>query len=262
MSAFESLTADTGGEDVSTDVGVEESQELDTSIVEGQEGDTTTELTERPEWLPEKFTDPTKLAEAYKNLESRFGSFTGAPDGDYDLSFTEELGERLGAEFQFFQGAENGIEKFTGKFKEMGMSQQGVSDLMGLYAEAELERESLLQQQRSASFIEALGGQEQAAKELRTISGNVKGILGEAGQSMLQSVVDGDENSTGNLVKLLKAAFDNKSAPKQLTTQPVDVSTGDYSREELRKMFNSPEYDKDPDFRRKVDAGYAKLLRP
>ena len=50
----------------------------------------TSETSERPEWLPEKFSDPADLGKAYKALESKLGE----KEDDVRSRLMEELNEQ------------------------------------------------------------------------------------------------------------------------------------------------------------------------
>ena len=71
-------------ETVETEVSSQETQ---------QEVQQEVQHTERPEWLPEKFSDPAELGKAYKSLESKLGE----KEEDIKARLTEELNqERYG----------------------------------------------------------------------------------------------------------------------------------------------------------------------
>lgn len=83
---------------------------------------------EIPEWLnTAKYKNVESQAKAYKDLESRFGSFTGAPE-DYDMFISDELKEK-GVEFN---SEDPHIQEFTKWAKESNLSQDGFNGLLNL----------------------------------------------------------------------------------------------------------------------------------
>ncbi len=84
---------------------------------------------DRPEWLSDKFKTVSDLGVAYGELEAKqgkYGSYFGAPEGDYELT----LPEGVSGEFD----ADNPLLKaVTGVAKEIGLSQDGFTRLLHEY---------------------------------------------------------------------------------------------------------------------------------
>lgn len=95
-----------------------------------------------PEWFKQdKYATVADQAKAYKELEGKFGSFTGSPD-EFSINVSEELQER-GVEFAADDPI---IEEAINFAKESGMNQEGFDKMLGLYgmvkvAEQEAEKE-------------------------------------------------------------------------------------------------------------------------
>lgn len=99
------------------------------------------EQPERPEWLLDKYLTEGKTvgeateaqAKSYKELQSKFGSFTGSPES-YEIAVSNELVE---AGFQI--DMENPLVKTAMEFaKTSNMSQDGFNGMIELYAQNEL----------------------------------------------------------------------------------------------------------------------------
>ena len=90
---------------------------------------------EKPDWFKaEKYGSVTEQAKGYKELESRFGAFTGAPE-EYELpELSDEIKER-GIEISKDDPV---LEKAFAFAKEKGMNQEGLNELVNLYAETQL----------------------------------------------------------------------------------------------------------------------------
>ena len=87
---------------------------------------------ERPSWFKaDKYKSVAAQAEAYVSLESRFGSFTGAPkDGKYDAKLPEDIGVTIVADHPL-------VNEFTKWAAENQLSQVGYSTLLGMLGQYE-----------------------------------------------------------------------------------------------------------------------------
>lgn len=120
--------------------------------------ETTEGTTERPENVPDKFWDSeTKtvkhddVLKSYSELEKKFGSFTGAPD-EYVASLSDEIKEQ-GVELIDDDPMIDEAKAFA---KEAGMSQDGFSKMMNLYALSKLA-ETKANEESMAADIASLG---------------------------------------------------------------------------------------------------------
>lgn len=69
---------------------MEENQTSEATETEAVEAPVTEEVSDRPEWLPEKFNDPADLGKAYKALESKLGE----KEDDVRNRLMEELNQQ------------------------------------------------------------------------------------------------------------------------------------------------------------------------
>lgn len=128
------------------------------SMVSTTETTETTEVTERPENVPGKFWDDEKKAvkhddvlKSYTELESKFGSFTGAPD-EYVAALSDEIKEQ-GVELIDDDPMVEHAKEFA---KKAGMNQEGFSEMINLYAMAKLA-ETKASQEAMTADIASLG---------------------------------------------------------------------------------------------------------
>lgn len=107
---------------------------------------------EKPEWFKDgKYKNVSEQAKAYTELESKLGSFTGAPEA-YEVALSEELTEKgltIDAEDPMVIQA----KEFA---KNAGMNQEGFQGLINLYGEVQLAQ-ALAEQEVKNDELKALG---------------------------------------------------------------------------------------------------------
>lgn len=89
---------------------------------------------ERPAWFKaDKYKSVAEQAQAYPELEKRFGSFTGAPkDGKYDYTMPAEVGVEIVEDHPL-------LSTFTEWAGKNQLSQQGFTELMGYLGQYEAQ---------------------------------------------------------------------------------------------------------------------------
>lgn len=111
-----------------------------------------------PEWFKaDKYKSVADQAKAYKDLESRFGSFTGAPEEYADVQLNEqlvEMGVELDKEDPMYQDA----LEFA---KSLDMNQEGFDKMIELYAMNQVAEQQAIQDHK-AEQIQQLGPQAEA----------------------------------------------------------------------------------------------------
>lgn len=108
---------------------------------------------EAPEWFKaDKYNSIADQAKAYKDLEGRFGSFTGAPEEYTDIALSPELVE-MGIEISKDDPLMEEALKFA---KESNMSQDGLSKMVNLYAMSMAAENKSLEEFRTEE-LKALG---------------------------------------------------------------------------------------------------------
>lgn len=216
---------------------------------------------DRPEWLPEKFTDPAAMATAYSELERKLGS----KEEDLKAALKEELTK----------------EQFAGRpatpgdyvVPETVSDEDAVSsDLLSWWAEKSYE--AGLSQEGFSEGIErffASMPQDEAGPDPKTEIAK----LGENATARMEAVElwagkqfqDEEAEAINGLLttaagyQVLEKIMGSTARPKP--GQGEDARDGVINAEKLREMQNDPRYHdpvkRDMDFVRKVDEGYKKL---
>ncbi len=230
--------------------GRQDSQETGGEDVTDAEEQTTEEVGERPEWLLEKFNTPEDMAEAYKNLESRFGNLTGAPE-EYEVSIPEEIAENV----KWFEDAESGMAAFKNIAKEMGIDQTGFNKLTEMYISSEVERANNLQNLRLQAASEAFGGHDKTVEKFTQLNARTKALIGDEATSLLESALTGDVNSNVSVIKLVEGLV-NKAQGKEFVQPTHTPAVAKITRDDLNSMVADPRYKTDAAYRAKVSKAF------
>ena len=217
-----------------------ESAESAETVVAEMAGGEATEAAERPENVPEKFWDAESstvkhddVLKSYSELESRFGSYTGAPD-EYSVGVSDELKE-AGVSIDADDPMVEEAIKFA---KEAGMNQDGFNGMVNLYATMELAK-SKAESDAMAEDIASLG--DNADRRLNNLSQ-------WASKNLPEDLMDGfkDAAVSANSVKALEQLVSmTRSAPVQVSDAQ---SSPGVSREEVQKM----QFEKDEHGNRRI----------
>lgn len=122
---------------------------------------------EAPEWLQKKYLSEGRSqeesiieqAKAYKELSSKFGSFTGAPEA-YEVSLSDEL-KALGVELTENDPMMEAAQEFA---KASNMNQDGFNQMINLYAMQQVAQNKAADELREAE-LKALGNNAQSRIE-------------------------------------------------------------------------------------------------
>ena len=106
---------------------------------------------DRPDWFKDKYKSVSDQAQAYSELEKRFGGFTGAPEEDYELTTPE------GVEGEFDM-EDPRIGWFKQVAKDSNMSQDTFTQMLHGWVQQEVDG----MQGSRESEIQALGSNAQA----------------------------------------------------------------------------------------------------
>lgn len=212
---------------------------------------------QRPDWLPEKFSDAEQLAQAYAELEKQFSS--REPE--------EEAEEYEGEDFEDVQAADeylrqNGVdfdELSTSFWENDGLSEEqydlleaaGIpSDIVDQFIDGQLA----VVNQTQAAVFDAAGGEEGYAQMMNWASNT----LSEREQDAYNAAVNsGDMNSVMLAVQGLNARFRSEYGdnPTLVQGEAADVTAGSFaSVAEITAAMSDPRYEKDPAYRSAVEA--------
>ena len=191
----------------------------------------------------DKYANITEQAKAYRELEKRFGSFTGAPE-KYEVKLSEELTSK-----GFDISKDDPLYEEAVQFaKDSNMSQEGFDNMMNLYATSKLAEQEAYQKIRQQE-LEALGPRAQDRIN-NLVSGGKANLSEELYQGFEAMPVNADA------VKALEHIIGmTRSAP--ITANGSTGTSGQISEEEVRNMqFEKDQYGNrriqtDPEFRAK-----------
>jgi hypothetical protein len=112
---------------------------------------------DRPEWFQDRYATISDQAKAYKDLETKFGSFTGAPEAGYEINLSEDV-KAAGIEINKEDPLYDEAIKFA---TERHMNQDGFNEMMNLYATAKIADQAAIEQHKTDE-IASLGAEGQA----------------------------------------------------------------------------------------------------
>ena len=237
--------------------------EEETTTVEDVASTETSEATveeattsERPEWLPEKFNDPSELGKAYKELESKLGQKEedikaklmeelnqpkeGVPDsfGDYKLPADIDFDEAMGSDL---------LQDWAKHCHDMKYSHEEFQKGIEFYMAAQPEEIDL--------DLEAskLGENSEARIEAASLFANKF-----FPEEMLPALERMCETSDGIIA--LEFMMEQMQDPSVVDASPA---TGAISQARLEEMMKDPRYhdrsQQDPNFIKMVNDGFQKL---
>ena len=208
------------------------------------------EVSERPEWLPEKFNSPEDMAKAYGELESRMGQQTSS-DSTEETSETVEEATGLSTEYlapysdEFMEHGDLSEESYARLEKEAGIPQ----DIARAYVEGQ---RALVEQQQNTVFAEG-GGQENYNEMVDWAGDNFT----DAEITSFDNAIDsGDMNAAMMAVRGLQARYAqaNGSAPNLVKGNAgKDTTSGFRSWQQVSAAMRDPRYAKDPAYRKDVE---------
>ena len=205
---------------------------------------------DKPEFLKDKYANITEQAKAYTELESRFGSFTGAPEA-YEINLSEQLKEG-GIEIDDTDPIMSAAMEFA---KNSDMGQEGFDKMIELYAMSKVSEAEAMASFK-ADELKSLGNSGQA---------RLDNLNSWASSNLPEDMVEGFQDmatSAAAVQTLEKLVAMSRSAPVNTNDNPAP---GGVSEEEVNKLaFEKDEYGNrrmatDPAFRKKVEAMQAQL---
>ena len=171
-------------------------------------------------------------AKSYSELQSRFGSFTGAPE-EYEISVSEELTE---AGFQLDNESE--MLKDAKEFaKGLNMNQEGFNKMIELWATNELAEHRAAEEARKQAFESLDNGQ----TRINNISAWANKSLPPELVGELDSVLQTPEQ-----VKLVESMI---AMTRNAPVNPDNAAPSSISKEEVQKM----QFEKDENGNRRIN---------
>jgi hypothetical protein len=209
---------------------------------------------EKPEFFNDKkYGSIIEQAKAQRDLEKRFGGFTGAPES-YELSLDEGIETSIDHESEEFKA-------FEQLARESNMNNDTFNALVNTYLKSV---DSLQTQEISEEALESY-----RKEQLELLGDNASSIIDEVSAWGRNNLSDEDFEAfrgladTADNIKILQKMIRKGSATK---IQSVEKSQPQYSRDDLRKMIGDPRYlnpvsRQDKEYRAQVDALYQKYLQ-
>lgn len=200
-----------------------------------------------PEWFKsDKYKTVSDQAKAYKDLESRFGSFTGSPEEYTSVELSEELKE-LGIEIKQDDPL---IEKAIEFAKSSNMDQEGFNKMVNLYAETQAAEQMALEDYKKEQLTLLGDNAQQRIDNLNSwASANIASDMIDGFQAMAQSAES--VKALERLVAMTRAGAVNPNGA---------TPAGNVSAEEVQAMqFEKDEYGNrriatDTEFRKRFQA--------
>ena len=237
------------------DGGMVQEPEVDTAIAPGgvdpwSWNDSMPGSGEAPEWLNQgKYSNVEEQAKAYRELETRFGGFTGAPEA-YSANLPEDLYVPEGIQFDF-SDQDPIFQAIAPIAQELNMSQEGLDRMLGGYFSATAEEMAREQAEAADYAAEQIAAIPQGQARVNQVSSWAKANLDE-GQfnAFTGAVTDAD-------TLLLFETLIDKSRNSPLP-MPTEQQAAAYSKEDIDAMFRETDangknkYTTDAQFRTKV----------
>lgn len=206
---------------------------------------TTTEASERPSWLPEKFNSAEDMASAYSELEKKMSS--GQPEEQPTQEQVEQA-TGLSLDPYYNEYAENGTLS-DGSYEKLAAS--GLNkELVDSY----IQGQQALADATVQSIYQAAGGQEKFTALTDWAGKN----LSESEQSNFNDIMEkGSVEAATFAVKGLRAQYDAQFGiqPNLMQGQNANQNSDVFrSTAEVIKAINDPKYQNDTHYRSTVEA--------
>lgn len=211
---------------------------------------------QRPDWLPEKFSDAEQLAQAYSELEKQFSSREPEEDEEYqgeDFEDVQAADEYLRQNGVDFNDLSNSFWENDGLSEEQYdmLEAAGIpSDIVDQFIDGQVA----VVNQTQAAVFDAAGGEEGYAQMMNWASNT----LSEREQDAYNAAVNsGDMNSVMLAVQGMNARFRSEYGdnPALVQGEAADVTAGSFaSVAEITAAMSDPRYEKDPAYRSAVEA--------
>ena len=207
------------------------------------------QVSERPQWLPEKFQSAEDMAKAYAELEKRLGSQPKAEEPAADKAKTEDK--------QAKPLSNEAFKKFSDEFYSNGsLSDQSYAELANLgmdrsIVDAYIQGQRAMAERQAESVYATVGGKDAYAQMVQWGQDN----LSEAEISAFNSVVRSGDMSQINLAvqgihSRMKA---EGKAPTLLHGKSGNPTTAFRSTAEVVEAMRDPRYSKDSAYRADVE---------
>ena len=218
----------------------------------------TEEVSDRPDWLPEKFKSPEDMAKAYSALESKLGQGseteasrkeeTDALEDEVTQNASEvsELLDSKGLDFSVFQEEYMG----TGELSPEAYQALEEAGLSRTLVDTWVEGQNALASQLTSEIHDLAGGGDQYQDMMQWASNNLPPDEIEAYNATMDRM---DANQVRFAVQGLYARYRSEAEPNLVQAGTGAVSGGKFSSNaELTEAMRDPRYAKDPAYRQEI----------
>lgn len=192
-----------------------------------------------PDWFKSsKYKTVSDQAQAYAGLESKLGSFTGAPEDGYKVELSEDLGYSIPDDDPL-------LNQFGDWAKEAGLSQDAHSKLLNIYVE------NTLGQMENTNVEEEVGKiGDNAQQRIQDVTHWGQANLDEREYATLQAMATTAEGF--HLIEKLKQMSKETQVSAPDTVRAVDNMT----EQKLYDMIGDDRYQSNTSYRAEVEAKF------
>ena len=202
---------------------------------------------DRPEWLPEKFSNAEELAKAYGALEKEFSARPKeeAKTTEEDKTYENET-------------KQGGLEKYYEEYAEKGeLAETSYNELakLGLdrsLVDSYIEGQNLISDTNTKQIQDIAGGKEEYTELVNWATDN----LSDAEVKVFNDMVEGGDIETAKFAVqgLMSKAGVNSKQPSLFEGTSDAVSKDAFaSVAQVTEAMNDPRYEKDPAYRKMVE---------
>ena len=200
---------------------------------------------DRPEWLPEKFSNAEELAKAYGALEKEFSARPKEETKPAEETKAEEAPQQ-------------GLDKYYEEYAEKGeLAETSYSELakLGLdktLVDSYIEGQNLISDTNTKQIQEIAGGKEEYIELVNWASDN----LSDAEVRVFNDMVEGGDIETAKFAVqglMAKAGANPKQASLFEGTSDAVSKDAFASVAQVTEAMNDPRYETDPAYRRMVE---------
>ena len=206
---------------------------------------------DRPEWLPEKFSNAEELAKAYGALEKEFSA---RPKEEAKPAEDNKAGEDKTYENETNKGLDKYYEEYAekGELAETSYSELAKLGLDKTLVDSYIEGQNLISDTNTKQIQDIAGGKEEYTELVNWATDN----LSDAEVKVFNDMVEGGDIETAKFAVqgLMAKAGANPKQPSLFEGTSDAVSKDAFaSVAQVTEAMNDPRYEKDPAYRKMVE---------
>jgi hypothetical protein len=206
---------------------------------------------DRPEWLPEKFSNAEELAKAYGALEKEFSA---RPKEEAKPAEDNKAGEDKTYENETNKGLDKYYEEYAekGELAETSYSELAKLGLDKTLVDSYIEGQNLISDTNTKQIQDIAGGKEEYTELVNWATDN----LSDAEVKVFNDMVEGGDIETAKFAVqglMAKAGANPKQASLFEGTSDAVSKDAFASVAQVTEAMNDPRYETDPAYRRMVE---------